>query len=174
MRSRRGFVGAAVIVLSYPVAIAVQLLFGRGGDTVIHLLMGTGFVLFATSVVDFALPRWMNVIGGAAAGTFGVIFLVQGVSDLTHVEPLRHVAFDVLGHQLERLLPDVVYVWFIALLLTAGRGRSRLLGRAVMVIVVGFEIATLVTLLLGVPTASGKVLIFLPFVWLLFESAKPA
>ena len=172
MRSRRAFISAGAIVLSYPAAVAVQLLFGQGGDTVVHLVMGAGFVVFATSVGDFGLPRWVNVMGAAAAGAFGTIFLLQGVSDLTHVEPLRHVAFDVLGHELERLLPDVVYVWFIALLLGASWGRSRLLGWAVMLIVVGLEIAALASLLLGSPMASVKAIIFLPFVWLLFESAK--
>jgi hypothetical protein len=173
MRSTRAFIGAAAIVLSYPAAVAVQLLFGQGGDTVIHLVMGAGFVVFATSVVDFGLPRWVNVMGAAAAGAFGTIFLLQGVSDLTHVEPLRHVAFDVLGHEPERLLPDVVYLWFIALLLVASTGKSRFLGWVIMSIVVGVEIATLATLVLGVPIASVKVLILLPFIWLLFESAKP-
>jgi len=148
------------------------LLFGRGGDTVIHLVMGTGFVIFATSVFDFGLPRWVNIIGAAAAGAFGVIFLMQGVSDLTHFEALRYVAFNILGHQLERLLPDIVYVWFIALLLGSSQGKSRLLGWVVMLIVVGFEIATLASLLLGVSMPRVKVLLLLPFVWLLFESAK--
>jgi hypothetical protein len=173
MRSRRAFISAGAIVLSYPAAVAVQLLFGQGGDTVVHLVMGAGFVVFATSVGDFGLPRWVNVMGAAAAGAFGTIFLLQGVSDLTHVEPLRHVAFDVLGHELERLLPDVVYVWFVALLLVVSAGKSRFLGWAVMLIVVGLEIAALATLVLGVPMVSVEVLILLPFVWLLFESVKP-
>jgi hypothetical protein len=161
-----------MIVLSYPAAIAVALLFGSGGDTVIHFIMGGGFVIFATSVFDFDLPRWVDVIGAAAAGAFGAIFLLQGVSDVTHLEGVRYVAFDVLGHQVERLLPDVVFVWFIALLLRASWGRSRILGWAVMVIVVGLEIATLVGLLFGVSLATGLLVILLPFVWLLFESGK--
>ena len=45
MRSQRAFIGAATIVLSYFAAVAVELLFGQGGDTVIHLMMGTGFVI---------------------------------------------------------------------------------------------------------------------------------
>ena len=159
-------------MLSYPLAVATELLFGRGGDTVIHLMMGTGFVIFATSVFDFDLPRWVNVIGAAAAGAFGAIFLMQGVSDLTHLEGVRYLAFDVLGHEVERLLPDVVYIWFVALLLGASQGKSRVLGWVVMLTVVGLEIATLASLLLGVPMASVKVLVLLPFVWLLFESAK--
>jgi hypothetical protein len=141
-------------------------------DTVIHFVMGGGFVIFATSVFDFDLPRWVNVICAAAAGAFGAIFLLQGVSDLTHLDGVRYVAFDVLGHQVERLLPDVVFLWFIALLLGASWGRSRILGWTVMVIVVGLEIATLVGLLFGVSLATGLLVILLPFVWLLFESAK--
>jgi hypothetical protein len=83
MRSTRAFVATAAIVLSYPLAVAVQLLFGQGADTVIHLVTGTGFLVFATSVVDFGLSRWVNLIGGAAAGVFWAIFILQGVSDLT-------------------------------------------------------------------------------------------
>ena len=171
MRSKRAFIGAAIIVLSYPLALGVGLL-GGGAETVIHLVMGTGFVVFATSVFDFALPRWINVVGAVAAATFGAIFLLQGVSDLTQVEALRYVAFDLLGHHVERLLPDVVYLWFVALLLLASTGWSRWLGWAVMLVVVGLEAATFVTLVLGAPMGSVKVLILLPFVWLLFESGK--
>ena len=171
MRSKRAFIAAAIIVLSYPLALGVGLI-GGGAETVIHLVMGTGFAVFAASVFDFALPRWINVVGAVAAATFGAIFLLQGVSDLTHVEALRYVAFDLLGHHVERLLPDVVYLWFVALLLLASTGWSRWLGWAVMLVVVGLEVATFVTLVLGAPMGSVKVLILLPFVWLLFESAK--
>jgi len=173
MRSIRGLVAAATILLSVLAALAVDLLFGSGGDTVIHFVMGTGFVIFATSVFDFGLPRWVNIIGATAAGAFGVIFLMQGVSDLTHLEGLRYVAFDVLGHQLERLLPDVVYLWFFALLLGSSQGKSRILGWVVMPIVVGLEIAALVSFLLDAPmTRVVLVSLLLPFVWLLFESAQ--
>jgi hypothetical protein len=174
MRSIRGLVAAATILLSYLAAIAVELLFGSGGDTVIHLAMGTGFVIFATSVFDFGLPRWVNIIGATAAGAFGAIFLLQGVSDLTHLEGLRYVAFDVLGHRVERLLPDVVYLWFVALLLGASQGKSRILGWAVMLTVVGLEIASPISLLLGssMQGVPPIVVVLLPFVWLLFESAK--
>jgi hypothetical protein len=172
MRSPRAFIGSATIVLSYPIAIGVQLLFGGGADTVIHFVMGAGFVIFATSVFDFELPRWVNVIGAVAAGAFGVIFLLQGLSDVTRFEGLRYVAFDILGQQLERILPYVVYLWFIALLLLSSSGKSRVLGWVVMPIVVLVEIATLVSLLLAIPMVNLKVVILLPFVWLLFESAK--
>ena len=172
MRSIRALIGAATIVLSYPAAVAVQLLSGGGAPTVIHFVTGTGFVIFATSVFDFGLPRWMNVIGAAAGGAFGVILLLQGLSDVTHLEGLRYFAFDVLGHQLERLLPDVVYLWFVALLLLWSKGRSRVLGWAVRRVGVGLECATAASLLLGFAMPNVKVIVILPFVWLLFESAE--
>lgn len=172
MRSIRAFIGAATIVVSYPLALGVEMIFGGGAPTVIHFVTGAGFVVFATSVFDFDLPRWVNVIGAVAAGVFGVIFLLQGVSDVTGLEGLRYVAFDLMGHWPERLLPYVVYLWFIALLLLASTGKSRVLGWVVMVIVVGLEIASLVTMVLGIPMVNVKVVILLPFVWLLFESAK--
>ena len=82
------------------------------------------------------------------------------------------MAFDILGQWPERLLPYVVYLWFIALLLLASTGKSRVLGWVVMVIVVGLEVASLISMALGIPMVNVKVVILLPFVWLLFESAK--
>lgn len=172
MRSPRAFIAAATIVGSYPAALAVQALVGGGAETVIHLVAGAGFGLFALSVVDFALPRWVNAIGAVASGLFGAIFLLQGISDLTDIEGVRVVAFDVLGHHVERLLPDVVYLWFVALLLWASTGRSRILGWVVMTIVVLTELATLAALIFDFTLPNLKVVILLPFVWLLFQSAK--
>ena len=85
---------------------------------------------------------------------------------------MRVVAFDVLGHHVERLLPDVVYLWFIGLLLRASTGRSRILGCVVMTIVVLTELATLAALVFDFTLPNLKVVILLPFGWLLFESAK--
>ncbi|MGW4928451.1 hypothetical protein ACWEOH_04785 [Agromyces sp. NPDC004153] len=172
MRSPRAFIGAATIVLSYPLALGVQLLFGGGAPTVIHFVTGAGFVIFATSAFDFGLPRWIGVIGAVAAGAFGLIFLLQGVADVTRLEGLRFVAFDVLGQWAERILPYFVYLWFIALLLLASTGKSRVLGWVIMPIVVVVELVTLVSLLLAIPIVNLKVVLLLPFVWLLFESAE--
>jgi hypothetical protein len=172
MRSIKAFVAAATIVLSYPLALGVEQLVVGGANTVVHLVTGAGFVLFATSVFDFDLPRWVNVIGTVAAAAFGAIFLMQGVVDLTNVEPLRTLAFDVLGQHVERLLPDVVYLWFAALLLLDSAGRSRILGWAVMVLVFAAELGTLAALLFQFSFPDLKVVVLLPFVWLLFESAE--
>jgi hypothetical protein len=173
MRSRRGLIAAALVVGSYLAAVAVGLLGGAGTSTIVHFVMGTGLVLFAASVVDFGLPRWVNIPGAAAAAALGAIFLMQGIAEVTGSEGVRYVAFDVLGHQLERFLPDVIYLWFVALLLLASRGKTRILGWVVMLIVVGYELASLVTFLLGIPMLNLNVIVLLlPFVWLLFESAK--
>ncbi|MFE6256431.1 hypothetical protein [Agromyces sp. NPDC057865] len=150
----------------------MQLLFGGGADTVIHFVLGAGFVVFATSVFDFGLPRWINVIGAVAAGAFGLIFILQGVADVTRLEGIRDIAFGVFGQWPERILPYFVYVWFIALLLLDSRGKSRILGWVIMPIVVVVELATLVSLLLAIPMVNLKVVLLLPFVWLLFESAE--
>ncbi|HEU4998133.1 MAG TPA: hypothetical protein VFT68_04250, partial [Lapillicoccus sp.] len=93
-------------------------------------------------------------------------------SDVTHIEALRVVAFDVLGHHLERLLPDVVYLWFIALLLWASSGRSRVLGWVVMAIVVAAELAALGAALFDLSLPNLKIVMLLPFVWLLFEAGE--
>ncbi len=172
MRSRRALVAAAVILLSYPVALATQFLFGRGADTVIHFVTGLGFLVFASSVFDFALPRWVNIVGAIAAAGFGTIFVLQGLSDVTQVEGLRHLAFDVLGRHVERLLPDVVYLWFLALLVLDSRGRSRVLGWIVMVVVIATEIASVASLLFGFPLPNLKIAVLLPFVWLVSESVE--
>jgi hypothetical protein len=173
VRSKRGLIAAAAIVVSYPAAVAVELLFGGGATTVVHFVLGAGLILFASSVVDYDLPRWVDIMGAAAAGLLGTIFVMQGLSEVTQSEGLRFVAFDVLGHQLERLLPDVIYLWFIALLLWGSHGKTRILGWVLMLLVVAHELVSLVTLVLGIPMVNVNVIVLLlPFVWLLFESAK--
>src|SRR4051812_18463114 len=128
MRSPIGVVAATTILLTIPLAVAAGGLLHVNGDDVVHFGVGTGFVLLALAMWDFGLARPITVLGSAAAAAFGGIFLLQGVADVLGFEPLRHVAFDVLGREIERLLPDVVVLWFVALLLTGTSGRSRYLG----------------------------------------------
>jgi hypothetical protein len=72
----------------------------------------------------------------------------------------------------EGVLPYVIQVWFIALFVLASHGKSRIVGAVTMSVVLGFEIAGLVGPVVGLDVPSLKVLFLLPFVWLLFESAK--
>jgi len=103
---------------------------------------------------------------------FGGTFVLQGVADQTHIAALEWLAFDVLGQQLERILPDVVYIWFAALLLTGSTGRSRFVGWVTVPVLFGMEFAILIGARIGIDVPFILPLIFLPFLWLLIESVK--
>ena len=105
---------------------------GSAATAVVHFLVGSAFVLLAAAMFDFGLNRWVTLLSATAAAMFGGTFLLQGVANLTEIAALDWLAFDVLGQQLERILPDVVYVWFAALLLTGSTGVSRLVGWVVV------------------------------------------
>ena len=172
MRSRTGIVASLLILLAFPAAIIFNVTTGGSPETIVHFMVGVGFVLFALAVFKFALPRWLNVVGAAAAAAFGSIFILQGVSEVLDSEALRGIAFGVLGHEIERILPDAVFLWFIGLLLAATTGRTRIVGWIVMPIVVGLEVATAAGVLLGIDVPTQKLIFFVPFVWLLIESIK--
>jgi hypothetical protein len=174
MRSPIGVVAAATILLTIPLAVAAGGLLHINGEDVIHFGVGAGFVLLALAMWDFGLARPITMLGSAAAAAFGGIFLLQGVADVLGYEPLRRLAFDVLGHELERLLPDVVFLWFVALLLTGTAGRSRYVGWVVMPVVLGFEIEALAAGFAGLGFPRVTVLFLLPIAWLLIEALQPA
>ena len=173
MRSPAGLAAAVTMLLALPVAIvAAQVASESAAELVIHLAIGSGCVLLAIAALDFGLPKWVAWLGAASAGAFGGIFLLQAMSQIVPNEALRYVAFDVLGQAIEGVLPYLIQVWFIALFIAASHGKSRILGAITMSVVLGFEIAGLVGPVVGLDVPSLKVLFLLPFVWLLFESAK--
>jgi hypothetical protein len=176
MRSPRAFAASATVLASIVGGIAAGATLGDAASRlVIHFGVGAGFILLATAAFDFPMPRWASWIGALSAGAFGAIFVLQGIADLLPgVTVLQQLAFDTLGHEVERILPDVVYVWFAALLIWASSGRTRILGAIVMTVVIGLEVATGLGALLGVSVPTIKILLFVPFVWLLFEAAKRA
>jgi hypothetical protein len=174
MRSIRGLAAAITLLLTVPLAIAVAVLTGGGAEPIIHFGIGAGMVMLATAAFDYGLPRPVAWFGALTAGTFGGIFLLQGVADAIGDPTLYHFAFFVLGQQMERVLPDLIAVWFVALLLLGSEGKTRILGWVVMTIVVVGEIATLVGPPLGIDVPDIKIRWLLPFIWLLFESIKPA
>jgi hypothetical protein len=65
-----------------------------------------------------------------------------------------------------------VYLWFAVLLLLDSTGRSRVLGWVVMLLVAAAELGTLAAVLFQFSFPNVKVLVLLPFVWLLVESAE--
>jgi hypothetical protein len=174
MRSTLGLVAAITLLLTVPLAIAVALITGGGGEPIVHFGIGAGMLMLAVAAFDFGLPRPIAWFGALTAGVFGWIFVLQGIADALGNADLHHFAFFVLGQQLERVLPDLIVVWFVALLLFGSEGRTRVLGWVVMTIVVVGEVATFVGPQLGIDVPDIKLRWLLPFVWLAFESVKPA
>src|SRR5829696_5708776 len=176
MRSPRGLLAAIVFILALPVALLSQILFGSGASTTIHLALGAGSLLLAFAVFDFKLPRWINWIGCVSAGALAVIFLLQAVALLVQNDSLTYLAYQVLGQWPEGRLPDLVILWFVAMLLIDSQGKTRILGIVAMSIAVASEVYKYTLVYLGTPIEAQpqmlRALMLLPFVWLLFESAK--
>jgi hypothetical protein len=173
MRSPLGLLAALAFLLALPIAIGCQILFGSGAGTTIHFALAAGSVLLAFSVFDFKLPRWMNWMGCVAALALGTIFLLQALAELIRIEALHYVAYQVLGQWPEGWLPDVVLLWFVALLVLDSQGKSRILGFVVLSLAICFELYSHILRFGGTSdTGSLKLLMLLPFVWLLFESTK--
>ena len=84
MRSPRGLLGSIVLVLSLPVAVLTQVLFGSGSSVAMHVALAVGCALVALSAFDFETPRWVAWTGCLAAGVFAAIFLLQAASELLH------------------------------------------------------------------------------------------
>jgi hypothetical protein len=174
MRSIRGLVAAVIVLLTVPVAIGVALATGGGAEPIIHFGIGAGMLLLAVAAFDFGLPRWIAWYGAATAGAFGGIFVLQGIADAIGEPNLWHFAFSVLGQQPERLLPELIVGWFVALLVLGSQGRTRIFGTIVLGALIAAEVITIGGPVLGVDVADIKLRWLLPFVWLLFESAKRA
>jgi hypothetical protein len=173
IRSPLGLLAALTFLLGIPISFGWQILFGSGAGTMIHFVLAAGSLLLAFCVFDFELPRWMNWIGCAAALALGSIFLLQAVALVIPNESLNYFAYQVLGQWPEGWLPDVLILWFVALLVLDSQCKSRILGIVAVSIAVCFELYSHI-LRFGGTSDSGilKLLMLLPFVWLLFESTK--
>ena len=173
MRSPLGLLAALAFLVGIPISFGWQILFGSGAGTMIHFVLGAGALLLAFAVFDFRLPRWMNWIGCAAGLALGSIFLLQAVALLVPNESLNYVAYEMLGQWPEGWLPDVLILWFVAMLVLDSRGKTRILGIIALSIAVCTELYSHILRFGGASdTGSLKLLMLLPFVWLLFESTK--
>jgi hypothetical protein len=137
---------------------------GSGAEIVLHLVLGVGF----------EPPRWLPWVGCLSIGAFGATFLLQGISQLLHIDWLRYLASQVLGQQFETWSGDVFLVWCSAKVLLMSRGKVKLFGIGVMALAVSAEIYSFGVGYFGsggVPPLL-KLVLLLPFVWLLLESSK--
>jgi hypothetical protein len=176
MRSQRGVFASIAFILAFPLAFLTGIIFGSGSEMVVHLVVTAGFFLLALAVFDFKVNRWLTWTMCVTSSVLGIIFLLQGMSFVIPNEPLRYVAFDVLGQQIEAVLVDVLVACFVGILLAASWERTRVLGIVVLGLVVAMEIARYVLLAQGISLndiASELKLLFLAvFVWFLLESRK--
>ena len=127
MTSTRGVASAVFMALAIPVTIVASQALGETGAVIaIHIMLGASMVALALATFDFRLPRWITFIGAGSAAAFGAIFLLQALS-LSLNGALDFIAFKILGHTPELLLPVGILFWFAALLLAiaaAGPGMS--------------------------------------------------
>jgi hypothetical protein len=177
MRSPRGLLGSIVLLLALPIAVLTQVLFGSGSGTTIQFALAVGCVLVSFSAFDFETPRWIAWIGCVSLSAFAAIFLVQGTSSLIQNDSFSYFANQVLGFWPEKLLLSLLAFWLVGMLLTASRGKTRILGFVALAIVVCVEVYVYFGLLyLGTNPFSETPVVrlpyLLPFVWLLFESRK--
>jgi hypothetical protein len=174
VRSLCGVLAASVCLVAVPVALLVQLMAGSGAEIVLHLVGGVGCLLTAFAVFDFTPPRWLPWIGCLSIGAFGATFLLQGISQLLHIDWLTYVAFQILGQQVETLSVDVFLVWCSATVLLMSHGKVKLFGIGAMAVAVCAEIYSYVVRYFGSGAVSPllKLTLLLPFVWLLLESSK--
>jgi hypothetical protein len=174
VRSLRGVLAASVCLLAVPVAFLFQLIVGSGAEIVLHLVLGVGFLLTALAVFDFEPPRWLPWVGCLSIGALGATFLLQGISQLLQNDWLRYLAFQILGQRVETLSVDVFLVWCATSVLLISRGKVKLFGIGVMALAIGAEIYSYGVRYFGSGVVSPllKLVLLLPFVWLLLESSK--
>lgn len=174
MRSPSVVAGALVLLLGVPLAVVAASAFENAAEIIIHFALGASFALFALSAFDFGLPKWMSTLSVAAIGVLAVVFLLQGVADLLHAAQLRHLAYDVLGQRLEKILGYAFLLWCAALLVMRSKGWSMFVGAAVLAVIVCVEIYSVVVTSGGGHAPESLKLLYLPlFAWLLAEGVKP-
>jgi hypothetical protein len=177
MRSPLGLLGSLVLLLALPIAVLTQVLLGGGSAVAIHVALAAGCGLVSFSAFAFETPRWLAWIGCVSAGAFAVIFLSQAASTLIGNESFSYFTNEVLGFWPEKILLSLITFWLIGMLLSASRGKTRILGFVALAIVVCVEAYVYFGLLvLGtnpfLETSVVKLPYLLPFIWLLFESGK--
>jgi hypothetical protein len=173
MRSPRGFAAALILLLGVSLALVAALAFDDGAENVIHVTLAASFLLLAFAVFDFRLPTWINLAACATTGALAAIFLLQGAGDLTHSASLQHLAYQVLGQRLEKVLGYAFLCWCVAMLFKDSTGKTQAFGVVVLVAISFMEIYTIVTVYGGGEAPGVLKLFYLPlFIWLLLEGRQ--
>lgn len=176
MKSRSGFWASVVLVGSIPAALAVQMVFGAGAETVLHFAFAAGMALLAFAAFDFHTPRLVSFAGASVTALLALIFFLQGLNDLVPSETLHYLAFDVLGQRTERLLTNAMLLWLAAILFWDSEGGTRILG----FVAVGGAFAVEAYnywlnyhgTTLYAEFAVLKIVMLAPFIWLMIESTR--
>lgn len=173
MRSPRGFAAALLLLVGVLLAVIVGAMVGEGAENVIHLTLAGCFMLLAFAVFDFNLPTWAKLAACMATGVLAVIFLLQGAADLLQSQMLRHLAYDVLGQRLEKMLGYAFLLWCGGVLLQDSRDWTRTFGAIVLLAILAIESYGLALSYFGGAAPDALKLLYLPlFVWLMLESAR--
>jgi hypothetical protein len=173
MRSPRGVAAALILLLGVSLALVAAIALGDGAENVIHVTLAASFLMLAFAVFDFRLPTWINLAASAATGALAAIFLLQGAGDLTHSASLQHLAYQVLGQRVEKVLGYAFLCWCVAMLFSDSTGKTKAFGLVVLVALFFVEIYTIVTTYGGGEAPGVLKLLYLPlFIWLLLESKQ--
>ena len=176
MRSRTGFYAAIVVLLSVPATILFTNLFWPdGAETLIHLTLGAGFLLFALAVPDFKTGTWTTRVGVAAMAGLAGIFMLQGISESVESSGLHRIAFEILGQGPEAVCMDAFIGWCVVMLVTGSHGKTLTFGTIILFSVVSLEAARLILLAAnaGALPEVVKLTSLVAVVWFLLESKKP-
>jgi hypothetical protein len=171
--SPRGALGALVLLLALPITIVYSMFFPVGAEAVIHFALAVGTFLIASSVFDFDTPSWLQWVACVAGSALGLIFLGQGLAELTQNDALRNFAFSrELGGWGEMLAISLVMTWFVAVALTQGRGPTMVLGVLSSALAVALGVWSIVWGGSAGTPQELRLLFLLPIAWFLFVSAR--
>jgi hypothetical protein len=175
MRSVHGFWASVVFLVTLPVALACQAVFAIDAELVVHF--GFAAALMVLTPLDFDTPRWLKWLGLLTVSCLGWTFLLQFSAPVYGSAFLTWLAFEVLGQWPESLFISLLLIWLAGVLLTDSRGKTRILGWICLLPAIGVMAYSYILTALGTSLNDTfpvlKVLLLLPFVWLLFESRKP-
>jgi hypothetical protein len=172
-RSGRAAIGALVLLLALPFAIAAQMLGPEYVEVAMHFALALGTLIVGVSVFDFGPPKWMTRIACAAACVLAAIFFAQGLAALTQSGALRNLAYSTeVGGWGEAISVSIVMAWFIAVARTQRRGLTMLIGTVSALAVIGMSAWGLLAAPLGGTPAELRLVFLLPIAWLLFVSTR--